>query len=245
MKHDHTLFADAIAQTPRAVVEDRVRRFVPLVRRTAWHVHGMASTLSHAGIDIDDLIQTGLIALMECARRHGPAPDDGFAAYAKLRVRGAMVDLIRRSALESRGAVRRRQAYDAATARLTAHSGAAPTAAQLCAELGCSADDLRRIERGQTHFVALDDSFGDSDPALADDRPDAFAQLAEASDRARLTSALAALPERLQRVLQLFFVEELNLTEIAAVLDVSVPRVHQLRAQALGKLRAMLSDIRD
>ena len=241
MKHDHTLFAEAMAHTPPALVEDRVRRFMPLVRRTAWHVHGIGSSR----IEIDDLIQTGLIALTECARRHGPAPDDGFAAYAKLRVRGAMVDLVRRAAPDSRGALRRRQRYDAAVARHTALTGCAPTAAELCADLGCSEADLRSVERGQTSFVALDDYASDSDPALADDAPDAFEQLAALDDHVRLAEAVAELPQRLQLVLQLFFTEELNLTEIAAVLDVSVPRVHQLRAQALEKLRTMLADWAD
>ena len=241
MRHDPSQFAEALAHTPPALVEDRVRRFMPLVRRTAWHVHGMGRD----GIEVDDLIQTGLIALTECARRHGPAPDDGFAAYAKLRVRGAMVDLVRRTAPDSRGAVRRRQNYDAAVSRLTALTGAAPTAAELCTELACSAADLRAVERGQTSFVALDEYASDSDPALADHAPDAFAQLAALDDHARLAEAMADLPQRLQLVLQLFFVEELNLTEIATVLEVSVPRVHQLRAQALEKLRVMLADWAD
>ena len=238
MKHDQTQFAAPLTPTPRDLVEDRVRRFMPLVRRTAWHVHGMGRD----GIEVEDLIQVGLLALTECARRHGPAPDDGFAAYAKLRVRGAMFDLVRRTMPDSRGAVRRRQSYDAAVARLSGLPGAAPSAAQLCAELGCTEAELRAIECGQTSFVALEDGFGDGDPALTDDTPDAFTQLAELDDHARLAEAMVTVPERLQLVLQLFFVEELNLTEIAAVLDVSVPRVHQLRAQALDKLREMLAD---
>jgi RNA polymerase sigma factor FliA len=80
---------------------------------------------------------------------------------------------------------------------------------------------------------------------FASDGPDPFTALAALDDRARLAEALADLPERLQLVLQLFFTEELNLTEIAAILDISVPRVHQLRAQALAKLRASLEDPAD
>ena len=133
MKHDHARFADALAPLPHGLIEDRVRRFMPLVRRTAWHVHGMGRD----GIELEDLVQAGLLALTECARRHGAAPDDGFAAYAKLRVRGAMVDLVRRTMPDGRGAVRRRQAYDAAVARLTGLTGREPSVAELCAELGC------------------------------------------------------------------------------------------------------------
>lgn len=239
MKHDHARFAETLAPIPQELVEDRVRRFLPLVRRTAWHVLGMG----REGIELDDLFQAGLLALTECARRHGPAPDDGFAAYAKLRVRGAMVDLVRRSMPDSRGAMRRRQVYDGAIARLSGLTGRDPTTAELCAELGCDEAELAAMAHEQTRLVPLDDSLADGALALVDETPDAFAQLAALDDHARLAEAVRALPERLQLVLQLFFVEELNLTEIAAVLEVSVPRVHQLRAQALEKLRAMLEGL--
>ena len=237
MKHDHSPFAEILAPAPRDLVEDRVRRFMPLVRRTAWHVHGMGRD----GIEVDDLIQAGLLALTECARRHGPAPDDGFAAYAKVRVRGAMIDMVRRNAPDSRGSMQRRQIYDAAVARLTGLNGRAPTIAELCAELDCDEETLRAVEQGQTRLVTIDETLADGSAALVDDAPDAFTQLAALDDNARLAEAVADLPERLQLVLQLFFVEELNLTEIAAVLEVSVPRVHQLRSQALDKLRMALA----
>lgn len=239
MKHDQTAFAVPLGTAPRGLVEDRVRRFLPLVRRTAWHVHAMG----RESVEVEDLIQTGLVALTECARRHGAAPDDGFAAYAKVRVRGAMVDLLRRAMPDSRGALRRRQLYEAAVGRLTGLLGRAPTPAELCAELECDAAALRTMEQGQTRLVPIDDCQGEAHgTAFTDDTPDPFEQLAALDDREQLTAAVAELPERLQLVLQLFFVEELNLTEIAAVLEVSVPRVHQLKAQALGRLRAMLGN---
>ena len=236
MKHDQARFADSHTPLPHGLIEDRVRRFMPLVRRTAWHVHGMGRD----GIELEDLVQAGLLALTECARRHGAAPDDGFAAYAKLRVRGAMIDLVRRTMPNGRGTVRRRQAYEAAVARLTGLTGREPSVAELCAELGCGEAALLAMAQDQTRLVPLDDRLAEGTMALVDETPDAFAQLAALDDHARLAEAVADLPERLQLVLQLFFVEELNLTEIAEVLEVSVPRVHQLRAQALAKLRGKL-----
>jgi RNA polymerase sigma factor for flagellar operon FliA len=89
-------------------------------------------------------------------------------------------------------------------------------------------------------FESIDDAYSDSDMAFADDRPDSFALLADEELRETVTAAVAALPERLQLIVQLYFVEELNLSEIAEVLSVSVPRVHQLKAQALDKLKAGL-----
>lgn len=92
MKHDHRGFAAAQAYR-KDETADRIRRFLPMVKRLAWHVHGSG----RSGIEIEDLIQAGLVALTECAQRHDGPTEDGFAAYAKLRVRGAMVDLVRRS----------------------------------------------------------------------------------------------------------------------------------------------------
>jgi RNA polymerase sigma factor for flagellar operon FliA len=78
--------------------------------------------------------------------------------------------------------------------------------------------------------------------AFADDRPDSFTLIADEESRHLVADAIGHLPERLQMVIQLYFVEELNLAEIAGVLEVSVPRVHQLKAQALDKLRGILGD---
>ena len=196
MKHDFRQFAASANYLPEAA--DRVRRFVPMVRRLAWHVNGGG----RPGIDLEDLLQTGMIALTEAAQRHSGPGEDGFAAYAKLRVRGAMVDLIRRNIPLSRSQSRH--------------------------------DQPIRIE-------SLDEAYSDSNVAFADDRPDSFELLADHELRESLTEAIAALPDRLKLVVQLYFVEELNLAEIAEVLQVSVPRIHQLKAQAIDSLRRALA----
>lgn len=91
-------------------------------------------------------------------------------------------------------------------------------------------------------FETLDESYSDSNMAFADERPDAFEQLTDAELRTRVAGAIGTLPERLQLVIQLYFVEEMNLAEIAGVLEVSVPRVHQLKAQAIDRLRGELGE---
>ncbi len=208
MKHDHAAFlmpeAPAVPPTaiPRGVnraytgdAADRVRRFLPLVKRLAWHVNGGG----RPGIELEDLMQAGLVALTEAAQRHAGPGEDGFAAYAKLRVRGAMVDLVRRAVPLSR-----------------------------------SASEAPRFE-------SLDEVYSDSNAAFADERPDSLELLADEETREAVIAAIAALSVRLQMIVQLYFVEELNLSEIAEVLGVSIPRVHQLKAQALGQLREALA----
>ncbi|MFD2579884.1 sigma-70 family RNA polymerase sigma factor [Novosphingobium colocasiae] len=151
MKQDQAAFysPDAVARppTPRARrvngayqgdVADRVRRFLPMVRRLAWHVHGGG----RPGIELEDLMQAGLVALTECAQRHQGPGEDGFAAYAKMRVRGAMVDLIRRAVPMSRGATERRRALAAKETAMRVELGREPHPHELAAALGIAEAEL-------------------------------------------------------------------------------------------------------
>lgn len=242
MKYDQKSFAAAqrsVSGAYGADVTDRVRRFLPMVRRLAWHVHGSG----RPGIELEDLVQAGLVALTECAQRHNGPSEDGFAAYAKMRVRGAMVDLIRRSVPLSRGATERRRHLREQEAALRLTLGCEPSAAQLAAALEISEHELADLRAASEplRFETLDEVYSESDLAFADQGPDALTLLADEELRKQVAEAIAVLPERLQLVVQLYFVEELNLSEIAAVLEVSIPRIHQLKAQALDQLRKALS----
>ncbi|WP_313440958.1 sigma-70 family RNA polymerase sigma factor [Novosphingobium sp.] len=246
MKQDQrgfNTYAGKIAGAYQGDVGDRVRRFLPMVRRLAWHVHGSG----RPGIELEDLIQAGLVALTECAQKHQGPTEDGFAAYAKMRVRGAMVDLIRRTVPMSRGASERRRQLAAKETQLRGLLGRDPLPHELAGALGIAESELAAL-RGTSqplHFEPIDEAYSDQNMAFADDRPDSHALLADEELRAAVVGAVADLPERLKLVVQLYFVEELNLAEIAQVLQVSIPRVHQLKAQALGKLREGLEGVAD
>lgn len=236
MKHNHAAFRTATAYVDDGEVNDRIRRFLPMVNRAAWHIYGTGRD----GLEIDDLMQVGMIALTECARRHSGPTEDGFAAYAKTRVRGAMLDQIRKLMPDSRTTVKRRRQYEEAEDRLRGELGRAPTRAEIAARIGCGEAELPDYEVARTRIASLDEVYDESNTAFAAEMPDPFEVLASMDDRDRLVEAMSGLNDRLKLVLQLFYVEELNLTEIAEVLEVSVPRVHQLRGQALAKLKALM-----
>ncbi|HZV08406.1 MAG TPA: sigma-70 family RNA polymerase sigma factor, partial [Novosphingobium sp.] len=219
---------------------DRIRRFVPMVRRLAWHLHASG----REGMEVEDLMQAGMVALTECAQRHNGPGEDGFAAYAKMRVRGAMVDLIRRQVPGSRGAVERRRQMREKESELRGRLGRDPHDGELAEAMGLTLDGLEglRMASEPVRFEHIDEAYSDSDLAFADGGPDSQTLLEDAELRGRVAGAIGALPERLQLVIQLYFVEELNLAEIAEVLGVSVPRVHQLKAQAIERLRNALAD---
>ena len=234
MIHRHCFTATAQAYTGDSA--DRIARFLPMVKRLAWHVHGGGC----AGLDVEDLFQTGVVALTEAAQRHAGPGEDGFAAYAKLRVRGAMIDLIRRTVPASRHVVERRKLLQRHRNALRGQLGREPSAVELAEAMQLSLAELGQLQSDciEVRFEPLDEVISENDAAFLDDGSDIFGNLAAAQLRESLIAAIAALPDRLKLVVQLYFLEELNLAEIAEVLEVSVPRVHQLKAQALTAMRA-------
>lgn len=241
MKHDHSAFHAKAAYGQGIYGRDadsRIRQFLPLVRKLAW----LYESSCDASLDVDDLMQAGLVALTDCVHRHQRETDDGFAAYVKMRVRGAMIDLLRAQSNRPRSAAGLDRKIARVAGELQRELGRDATLSELAARLNLTVQDVDRAlaERGQ-RTVQIDDAYSDKDAAFADDTPDGEARLLQIEDRDRLAAAIGALPERLQMIVQLHFVEELNLTEIAAILDVSVPRVHQLKGSALAKLRLELA----
>ena len=236
-------FQAPLTYAPRPLGPDAlVRQHLPLVKKLAWHVHGAMSTT----VDVEDLVQVGLIALVEAARskEDGGAVDQGpqFRAYLATRIRGAMIDELRRQATATRGAMRRRRAYTRAVAALTQVTGRAPEETMIAQHLGVTIDKLRSdyVTADAIRFDSIDEVYADDLPWFADDGPDAFDQLAEGEQRDRLIEAVSALPEREALVIQLYYVEELNLEEIGEVLGVGAARVCQIKAAAHGRLKKAL-----
>lgn len=238
-RHNFTATADAYSGD----WPERVSRFMPMVKRLAWHVHGGGC----AGLEVEDLFQTGVVALTEAAQRHAGPGEDGFAAYAKLRVRGAMIDLIRRTVPASRHAVERRKLLQRHALALRGQLGREPEAAELAEAMGLSLAELGQLQSDciEVRFEPLGEVYSENDAVFLDDGSDIFGALAASQVRQSLIEAIAALPDRLKLVVQLYFLEELNLAEIAQVIEVSIPRVHQLKAQALAAMREAMRDFAD
>ncbi len=216
----------------------RVEEHLPLVRRLAWHVHGSVST----AVEVEDLIQVGLVALVEAAASFEDRGLVTFKQYLVTRVRGAMIDELRRHAAMTRGAIRRRRDYARAVTALTNALGRAPEDAMIAERLGVSLDKLRTDYAGAeaVRFDSIDDIYVDDQPWFASDEPDAFEQLSENQTRDRLIAAIAALPEREAQVIQLYHVEDLNLEEIGQVLGVGAARVCQIKSSAHARLKKAL-----
>ena len=216
-----------------------VRTHMQLVRKIAWHVHARVAS----AIDIEDLAQIGMVALVEAANAF---EDRGhaFATYATLRIRGAMIDHLRRHATICRSAMAKRRELGTVRERLENRLGRSASDAEMAAEMEMEAGDYRSLvdECQAVHQESIDEVYSDHSIWFAD----AEERADEAIDRERLKHAIAdairGLPERDAMVLQLYFVEEMNLEEIGQTLGVGAARICQIKKAALDKLRGTLGD---
>jgi RNA polymerase sigma factor FliA len=218
------------------------RGHMALVRKIAWHVHGRVSS----AIDVEDLVQIGMVALVEAANGY---EDRGhaFSTYASVRIRGAMIDHLRRHATLCRSAMARRKAINEAVATREGELGRAPAEAEIAQAMGLAPADYRTMADSAiaARQESLDEVYSDQSMWFADveQRVD---QTMERDELARALAAnIADLPEREAMVLQLYFVEELNLEEIGEVLGVGAARVCQIKKAALDRLRKSLRDWAD
>lgn len=236
----------AAAASPQANYTLVVERHGELVRRIAHH---LAARLP-SSVDVDDLIQAGMLGLIDAARQFQSDQGATFETYASIRIRGAMIDEIRRGDWVPRSVHRRYRDVVAATREVEQRNGRAASAQEVAAELGVSLDDYHRMledaARGQ--LVSLDAHYEEHDgeePRLAT-RVNATPATMFESDafRQALADTIAELPEREQLVLSLYYEQDMNLREIGAVLSVSESRVCQIHGQAMLRLRARLGDWR-
>lgn len=227
-------------RTPRkARPEDLVRSHMQLVRKIAWHVHGRVSS----AVEIEDLIQIGMIALVEAANGY---EDRGhaFSTYASMRVRGAMIDHLRRHAAMSRsGMTKRRQLLKAKSDFEKTH-GRSPSESELAYALGLDGAAFRALleETAATYQESLDEVYSDQSMWFADVEERVDQTLERGELAAALADHISELPEREAMVLQLYFVEEMNLEEIGQTLGIGAARVCQIKKAALDKLRRSLKE---
>jgi len=223
------------ARDPAALV----RAHMALVRRVAWHVHGRVSR----AIEVEDLVQIGMVALVEAANAY---EDRGhaFATYATTRVRGAMIDHLRRHATLARAAMAKRRQLEAARGDLARRLGRDPSEAELARDMGLAPAAFRALvdETAAATHESIDELYSDQSMWFADVAERADEALERSQLQALLADHIGRLGEREQMVLQLYFVEEMNLEEIGRTLNVGAARICQIKKAALDKLRAGLRD---
>jgi len=223
-----------------------VLRHAELVKRIAYHLAGRLP----ASVEVSDLIQGGMLGLLEAASNYTADRGASFETYAGIRIRGAMLDALRKLDWAPRSVHRKARAAAAAVRELEAEFGREARDMEIAERMGVSLDEYHRIaqDAASCRVASLDDSSGDEESLLGrveDEGADPFLDATEQGFRSALAGAIKELPERERLVMSMYYDDELNLKEIGAVLKVTESRVCQLHGQALVRLKARLSDWRD
>lgn len=222
-----------------------IKQYQPLVRRLAHH---MMAKLP-ANVQVDDLIQVGLIGLSEALTRYEATQGVQFETFATQRIRGAMLDELRGNDWMSRGSRKSQKEIEQALRRLEHQLGRSPLESEIAAELDLSLADYQALlgkVRG-TQLVYLEDMARGSededsflDRHAGDSDADPLNMLRDQRLRQALVAAIKNLPEREQYIMSMYYEQDMNLKEIAAVLDVTESRICQLHSQSIARLRAKM-----
>ncbi|EDM82642.1 MULTISPECIES: RNA polymerase sigma factor FliA [unclassified Limnobacter] len=225
----------------------QVDQYIPLVRRLAHHLIAKLP----ASVQIDDLIQAGLIGLMDAITRFEEGQGAQFETYASQRIRGAMLDELRSADWMPRGVRQAQRKIETATLRAEQKLGRSASEKEIADVMGVSLDEYQDMlfdSRGAS-LVFYDDYADDGDgegyldrQIGGDEEANPLEMLGDQRFRENLIQAIEDLPEREKMLMGLYYEQELNFREIAAVLGVTESRVCQLHTQAVSRLKAKLRE---
>jgi len=240
------------AQYSRTKSEDIKKELVLHYLGMVKHQAGRLAIRLPTCLNQDDLESCGVIGLMEAIGKFDPGQGTDFEAFATLRVRGAMLDEVRRANWVPRSTWYKMQQLAEARERLEKKYGGAVTEEQLARDQGIEVDEVHRITANlhKAFNLSLDDALttGDGDQVRLVDllqdhnSPDPLQAIAEADQREYLARAIDLLDDRDKTLLALYYQDGLTLKEIGYVLEVSEPRVCQLHTRVLARLRKLLAE---
>jgi RNA polymerase sigma factor for flagellar operon FliA len=228
------------ACAPGTCAEALVARHAELVKRIAYHLAGRLP----ASVEADDLIQAGMIGLLEAASHFAADRGASFETYAGIRIRGAMIDALRKQDWAPRSVHRKARETSAAIRELEGRLGREARDVEIAGHLAISIEDYHRIVQDATscQLSSMDEATETTE--IADREADPFLETQGGALREAVARAIGDLPERERLVMSMYYDDELNLKEIGAVLSISESRVCQLHGQALVRLKARLKSWR-
>ena len=222
-------------------INSLIEKNMGLVRKIAWHMHGRVKS----AVDIEDLIQIGMYGLVTAAQNYVVKEGVSFSSYASIRIRGEIVDHLRRNSNLCRTTIQMQQKYKSSVEMLSKQLQREPNNDEIAVEMGLETAELHNWEQAfaaNTH-QSLDTVYDEFSIWFATKEQNPEEELTDTELRENLVEALKTLPEREALLIQLYYVEELNVYEIAEVLDVTTGRVSQIKKNAISRLREYIKKI--
>jgi RNA polymerase sigma factor for flagellar operon FliA len=223
--------------------DELVRKQAPLVKRIAYH---LMSRLPPT-VQVDDLVQSGRIGLLEASRNYDASQGASFETYAGIRIRGAMLDEIRKGDWAPRSLHRKVREISRVVAEIEAETGRDARDAEVAARLNMDLDSYyQTLQDATSHKVFSFEDLPSKDDIISEGLYERIPEPSENVEKEKfknaLAQAIASLPERERLVMSLYYREELNLRETGEVMGVSESRVCQIHSQALVRLKARMVD---
>jgi len=213
-----------------------VATHAPLVKRIAYHLLAKLPDT----VLVEDLIQSGMLGLLEASSNYSDGHGASFTTYAGIRIRGAMLDDVRRTDWTPRSVHRKARQITQIIRQIEQKTGRDARDTEICSMLEITIDEYHKILLDSTccRLFSTDEAEGGADPSSAEN---ILENLSEADFRETLIDAIASLPERERMVVSMYYDNELNLKEIGKILNVSESRACQINNQAMLRLKARLS----
>lgn len=233
-------------QSGKAVQPPVVENYAPLVKRIAQHM----MLRMPASVQLDDLLQAGMIGLLEAAQKYDASQGASFDTYAGIRIRGSIIDEMRKGDWVPRSVHRNTRLINDAIAKVEAREGRDASSSEIAKEMGISLDEYHAMSQDSMcgRLFSVEESLQDDEHQVDHAATDKSTfhtphqQIYRDHLKASMAKAIDTLPERERLVLSLYYDQELNLKEIGQVLDVSESRVSQIHSQAALRLRTRLQD---
>ncbi len=212
-----------------------------LVKKIAWHMHGRV----RAAIEIEDLMQIGYYGLVTAAQKYSPKEGATFISYAVLRIRGAIVDHLRKSSNLCRTTIQMQQKAKKVEEELRSSLQRNPSPAEMAEKMGIELNEYREWEKAFNANIhqSLDEVYDEYSMWFVSKENTPEENLDRSQLKTILTTSLKDLPEKEAMVIQLYYVEELNVYEIAEVMEITTGRVSQIKKSAISLLRNHIKKI--
>ncbi len=219
-----------------------VEQYLPLVKRIAYHLKGRLP----ASVFVDDLIQSGIVGLLEAMQKFNANQGASFETYAGIRIRGSMLDEIRKGDWTPRSVYRKSRAVSEAINQVESKLGREARDEEIAIQMEVSIEEYYHIlqDTNSVHLLSIDQPDHDelAEDRMVSNRMTPFSELVESGFQEALVGEISSLPEKEKLVMSLYYDEELNLREIGEVLSVSESRVSQIHSQAIKRIRSRMAD---
>ena len=231
--------ANYYSEKSKISINQLIESNLDLVKKIAWQIFGRVQKV----VEIEDLIQQGMEGLVSAAQKYSPKEGVNFQQYAQLRIRGSIIDFLRKNSNLCRTTIKKKQDFEKCKVQLQKELGRDPSKYELIEKLGITDDEFNYWEKAfeANTLQSLDQAYDEYSILYASSTNDPEMSLQDKQLKNQIRNALSVLNQREAMVAQLYYVEELNIYEISEILEISTGRISQIKKVIIEKLRNEIS----